>query len=265
MKIICLLKFTPDVDAFAYDFEKHVLVRENSKQIINPDDACALGYALNLKKRHPDIEIEVVTMAPLSVKNRMEDVLRRRIDRGTILSDPAFAGSDTLATSFILGTYLRSTEYDVILTGTQTLDGDTAHVPSQLAEFLGIGQMSAIMKIEEASFLEGCPVVEVDTENHIDTYKIAFPAVLSVRRESKYRLPFVRYADLDLDVSDRLRIVDAKTLGIDPERVGLAGSATRVVKTYMQTYEEKEKVIVQNDEEGIETVYQFLKENGYLQ
>lgn len=264
MKIICLLKFTPDVDAFAYDFEKHVLVRENSKQIINPDDACALGYALNLKKRHPDIEIEVVTMAPLSVKNRMEDVLRRRIDRGTILSDPAFAGSDTLATSFILGTYLRSTEYDVILTGTQTLDGDTAHVPSQLAEFLGIGQMSAIMKIEEASFLEGCPVVEVDTENHIDTYKIAFPAVLSVRRESKYRLPFVRYADLDLDVSDRLRIVDAKTLGIDPERVGLAGSATRVVKTYMQTYEEKEKVIVQNDEEGIETVYQFLKENGYL-
>lgn len=265
MKIICLLKFTPDVDAFAYDFEKHVLVRENSKQIINPDDACALGYALNLKKRHPDIEIEVVTMAPLSVKNRMEDVLRRRIDRGTILSDPAFAGSDTLATSFILGTYLRSTEYDVILTGTQTLDGDTAHVPSQLAEFLGMGQMSAIMKIEEASFLEGCPVVEVDTENHIDTYKIAFPAVLSVRRESKYRLPFVRYADLDLDVSDRLRIVDAKTLGVDPERVGLAGSATRVVKTYMQTYEEKEKVIVQNDEEGIETVYQFLKENGYLQ
>lgn len=264
MKIVCLMKFTPDVDAFEYDYEKNVLIRENVKQIINPDDACALGYALALKKKHPDIEIEVVTMAPLSVKNMMEDVLRRRVDRGTIISDPAFGGSDTLETSRIIGTYLKSVDYDVILTGTQTLDGDTAHVPSQIAEFLGIGQMSAIMKIEEESFLNGMPVVEVDTENYLDTYRIPFPAVLGVRRESKYRLPFVRYADLEMDVSDRLKIVDCQMLGIDPASTGLKGSATQVVKTYMQTYERKEKVVVQNDEEGIETVYRFLKENGYL-
>lgn len=265
MKIVCLMKFTPDVDAFEYDYEKNVLIRENVKQIINPDDACALGYALGLKKKYPDIEIEVVTMAPLSVKNMMEDVLRRRVDRGTIISDPVFGGSDTLVTSQIIGTYLQSTDFDVILTGTQTLDGDTAHVPSQIAEFLGIGQMSAIIKIEEESFLNGMPVVEVDTENYLDTYRIPFPAVLSVRRESKYRLPFVRYADLEMDVSDRLKIVDHQMLGIDPASTGLKGSATRVVKTYTQTYERKEKIVVHNDEEGIETVYRFLKENGYLQ
>lgn len=264
MKIICLIKFTPDVDAFEYDYENNVLIRENIKQIINPDDACALGYALGLKKKHPEIYIEVVTMAPLSIRGMMEDVLRRRVDKGTILSDAAFAGSDTLATSLIIGTYLKSADYDVILTGTQTLDGDTAHVPSQLAEFLGIGQMSAIMKIEEESFLNGMPVVEVDTENYVDTYKITFPAVLGVRRESKYRLPFVRYADLEMDVSDRLKIVDHQMLRLDPEHIGLKGSATRVVKTYTQTYERKEKIVVHNDEEGIETVYRFLKENGYL-
>lgn len=264
MKIVCLLKFTPDVDAFEYDYEKNVLIRENVKQIINPDDACALGFALNLKKKNPDIKIEAITMAPMSVKPLMEDVLRRRVDQGTILSDPAFGGSDTLATSLILGEYLKRTEYDVILAGTQTMDGDTAHVPSQLAELLDIGQISGIIKIDEASFLNGRPLVEVDTENFVDTYQLAFPALLSVRRESKYKLPFVRYADLDLDVSDRLQIIDNSVLCMDPAHIGLKGSATQVVKTYMQTYEQKEKIIVRNDEEGIETVYKFLKENGYL-
>ena len=264
MKIVCLLKFTPDVDAFEYDYENNVLIRDNVKQIVNSDDACALGFALGLKKKNPAIEIEVVTMGPLSVKSLMEDILRRRVDRGTILSDSLFAGSDTLATSLILGEYLKRAEYDVILTGTQTLDGDTAHVPSQVAEYLGISQMSGIVRIDEESFLNRAPLVEVDTEFFTDTYRLTFPAILSVRRESRYKLPFVRFADLDLDVSDRLRIIDNAKLKADAGCIGLKGSATRVVNTYAQAYERKEKVIVQNDEEGIETVYTFLKENGYL-
>ncbi len=264
MKIVCLLKFTPDVDAFEYDYEKNVLIRENAKQIINLDDACALGFALKMKKKDPEIEIEVVTMGPSGVTGLMEDILRRQVDRGTILSDPAFGGSDTLATSMILGEYLKRTEYDVILTGTQTLDGDTAHVPSQLAEYLDIAQMSGIMKIDEESFLDGTPLVEVDTENYIDTYRMTFPAILSVRKESKYRLPFVRFADLDLDVSDKLQVIDNQKLKVDTACIGIKGSATRVVKTYQQTYEQKEQIILQNDEDGIEAVYTFLKENGYL-
>lgn len=264
MKIICLVKFTPDVDAFEYDYENNVLIRENIKQIINPDDACALGFALKLKKTHPEITIEVVTMAPLSARKYMEDILRRHVDCGTILSDARFGGSDTQATSLILGAYLKQAEYDVILTGSQTLDGDTAHVPAQLAEFLGISQMSAITKIDEESFLRGVPLVEVDIEKYLDTYEMAFPAILSVRRESKYRLPFVRFDDLDLDVSDKLQIINNETLKLDADCIGLKGSATRVVKTYTQTYEQKERIVVQNDEAGIEAVYNFLKEKGYL-
>ncbi len=264
MKIICLIKFTPDVDAFEYDYENNVLLRDKVKQIINPDDACALGFALQLKKKNPDIRIEVVTMAPPSVKKMMEDILRRQVDFGTIISDPLFSGSDTLATSMVLGTYLKTAEYDVILTGNQSLDGDTAQVPSQLAALLEIGHMSGITNIDEKSFINGAPLVEVDTENHIDTYKIPFPAILSVCRESKYKLPFVRYADLDLDVSDKLEIVDNQILKLDIKYVGLKGSSTRVVKTYVKKYEQKEKIIVYNNPEGIETVYRFLKENGYL-
>ncbi len=264
MRIVCLLKFTPDVDKFEYDYEKNVLIRENVKQIINPDDACALGFALKLKKKYPEIEIEVVTMGPLSIKKEMENVLRRKVDRGTIISDIVFGGSDTQATSLVLGEYLKKLNFDVILTGNQTIDGDTAHVPAQLSEVLHINQMSGITKIDEESFLKGIPEVEVDTENYIDTYKITFPAILSIRRESKYKLPFVRFADLDLDVSDKLQIIDNEILKLDSKSVGLKGSPTRVVKTYMQVHEEKSKIIVQNDTEGIETVYRFLKEKGYL-
>ena len=264
MKIICLVKFTPDVDAFEYDYENNVLIRDNVKQIINPDDACALGFAIRLKKKHPELEIEVVTMGPLSVKKNMEDILRRHIEKATILSDPQFGGSDTLATSLILGSYLKQVEYDVILTGSQTLDGDTAHVPAQLAEYLGVSHMSGITKIDEDTFLQGIPHVEVDTEKYIDTYAIPFPAILSVRKESKYKLPFVRYDDLELDVSDKLQIITNNELNTSAASIGIKGSATRVVKTYMQTYESKEKVVVQNDEEGIEVVYNFLKEKGYL-
>lgn len=264
MKIICLVKFIPDVDAFEYDYTNNVLVRENVKLVINPDDACALGFILRLKKKVPELEVEVVTMGPLSVRSLLEDILRRRVDRATLLSDTKFSGSDTLATSLIIGTYLKQADYDVIFTGSHTLDGDTAHIPSQLAEFLDLDQLSSITKIDEASFLEGRPRVETDTEWYTDVYEMPFPAILSVSKESNYKLPFVRYADLDLEVDDKLTVLDNSTLNVDEEKIGLAGSPTRVAKTYNRTYEEKEKIIVANDDKGIETVYRFLKDEGYL-
>ena len=92
MKVICLVKFTPDVDSFEYDYEKNVIVRDNVKQIINPDDACALGFALRLKKKNPELEIEVVTMAPLSAKKQMEDILRRRIKKEQSFRMPNLGG-----------------------------------------------------------------------------------------------------------------------------------------------------------------------------
>lgn len=264
MKIICLVKFTPDVDQFQYDYENNILIRDNIKLVINPDDACALGFALGLKKKHAHISIEVVTMGPLSVRPMMEDILRRKVNKATILSDKTYVGSDTYATCRIIGKYLETTDYDVILTGSHSLDGDTAHIPSQLAEYLKVNQMSYIRKIDEASFLDRLPLVEVDTENYLDTYEISFPAILSICRESNYRLPFVRYADLDLDVSDKLTIIGNDSLDVDKKIIGLTGSPTRVVKTYQLDYQKKDQVIVKNDDHGIDTVLAFLKKEGYL-
>lgn len=265
-KIICLVKFTPDVDEFKYDHENNVLIRDGVKTIINPDDACALGFALALKKKNPEgIFIEVVSMGPESALPQMEEVLRRRIDKGTLICDPAFAGSDTLATSRILGKYLSQTDYDVILTGDHSVDGDTAHIPSQIAEYLDIPQISAVIKIDEESLLQGAPLVDVDNDIYSEVYELTLPGIISISRTSRIRLPFVRFADKEMDVSESLQVLSNRELNLSPEDIGLLGSPTRVVTTWTKSFEKnKEQHFVKNDEEGVEYVFNFLKEEGYL-
>jgi len=264
MKIACLVKFIPDVDNFLYDYEKNILLRESVKLVLNPDDACALAFALEVKGKRPETEVEIVTMAPASVTPLVEDLLRRNADRATIISDRLFAGSDTYATSKIIARYLENTKFDLILTGTHSLDGDTSHVPSQIAELLGLEQLSNIVKIHEESMTNESVIVEVDTEKNIAKFEMQLPCILSLSKESKYKLPFVRYKDLALDVSDRVFVIDNELLSLPETETGLKGSLTKVNRTFTKTIQKKERVLVGNDEEGIETVYRFLKFKGFV-
>lgn len=264
MKIICLVKFVPDVENFIYDYEKNVLVRENVKMILNPDDACALAFALKIREKRKETNVEIVSMGPVSIIPHLEDLLRRGADRASLISDKLFVGSDTYATSRIIGRYLKDKEFDFILSGTHSLDGDTAHIPSQLADLLMVSQVSNIIKVHEESLEKGRAIVDVDCDKKVIEYEITLPAILSIMKESKYKLPFVRYKDLGLDVSDRLSVVTGKELGFGEDEVGFSGSLTRVARTYAKKLHRKEKVVVRNDDEGIETVYQFLKSKGFV-
>ncbi|MEI8095771.1 MAG: hypothetical protein WCG80_16290 [Spirochaetales bacterium] len=264
MRIVCLIKFVPDVEEFKYDHANQALVRENSTQILNPDDACALAFALLIKRGHPETVIEVVTMAPGTVKGQLEDLLRRNLDTATLLSDTSFAGSDTLATAGILARYLQSVRYDVILTGTHSLDGDTSHVPSQVAEACGLAQMSNIVAIDPASFWKGEPEIEVDQDREILRYRIALPAILSLSKDSGYKLPYVAYADLEKDVASQLRVLSNGELGLDRGTVGLTGSRTRVKRTFTKTWPAKTKTLLKCDTQGIEIVFRYLEKNGLL-
>ncbi|CAH1059810.1 electron transfer flavoprotein subunit beta/FixA family protein [Paenibacillus pseudetheri] len=265
MRIICLVKFVPDVDSFVYDYESNVLVREKAKMIINPDDACALAFALALKASRSNVFIEVVTMGPRSVQPLMKDLLRRHVDRGTLITDKAFVGSDTYVTATILGRYLEKAEYDFILTGTNALDGDTAHVPLEVAEYLQLPQINGITRFNENSSFEESAEFEVAYDNVISTFEMDLPAVLSVSRVSIYKLPFVRFHDLNMDVDDRLNIVTNEELQFLSHEVGLRGSPTKVAKTFTKALEAKETKFVETDDEGIEIVYQFLNTKGFVQ
>lgn len=264
MHILCVVKFVPDVDTFSYDYENHTIHRGGSTMLLNPDDACAIGFALQMKKRDPQTSIEVVTMAPKSITPLLEDILRVGVDTSTLIADPLFAGSDTYVTSKILSRYLAHACYDVILTGTHAIDGDTSHVPSQIAQVLDLDYLGNIHAIDRERFSSNHAQVEVEDENAITTYEVAMPAVLGLSREASYRLPYVRYKNLHLDVSDRMQHISNKELGFLADEVGLQGSRTQVVTTYTKVYEKRKKQIVAPDENGLEVVYAFLKSNGFI-
>lgn len=264
MKLICVIKYVPDVDHFKYDYENNTLIRDHVRLTLNPDDACAVAFALKLKEKCPNTYIEVVTMAPNSIMPHMEDLLRLGVDKGVILSDRAFAGSDTYATSKVLARYLSNQEYEYILSGTHALDGDTSHIPAQLAERLGLNQISSIVKIDLDSFNEAKCFVTVEHESATITYEVAQPAVLSLTRESGYKLPYVKRSDMNKDVKDAMFILDKENLGLNEEEVGLKGSLTKVAKTYTKQYEKRDKNVVKADESGVETVFNFLKDKGIL-
>ncbi len=264
MKLICVVKFVPDVDNLRYDFENNKLIREDMRLILNPDDACAVAFALKVKEKLAGTVIEVVTMAPVKIVPHLEDLIRLGVDKGVILSDKAFAGSDTYVTSKVLSRYLMGQHYDCILTGTHAVDGDTAHVPAQLGEWLGLNQMSGITMVDLEKFNKEFAYVNVDNDQTSITYEVSLPAVLSLTRESGYKLPYIRKDEINRDVKSSIYILDSEDLGLKKGQTGLKGSLTRVVEAYTKQYEKRDRTLVKVDNDGVETVFRYIKEKGFI-
>jgi len=264
MKLICLVKFVPDVDSYQVDFANNALIREKARLQLNPDDVCAVAFALHVKATHPDTTIEVVTMAPSVVTPHLLDLLRIGVDQATLISDRVFAGSDTYATATILARYLATRDYDVILTGTHAIDGDTSHIPAQLGALLDLNQMSGIVRIDENLFGKAVAVFDVETDDEHVTYEMKLPAILSLTRDCPYKLPYASRKDLARDVSANLRVITSQDLSFPADEAGTMGSKTRVARTFNREYDKRGQLVVQADEAGIDRVYQFLKEKGLI-
>jgi len=258
MKIICLVKFVPKVDDFKYDYKQNILIREGVPMIINPDDACALEFALQTKDKNPEVRIEIVCMGPLSLQKSMEDLLRRGADFATLISDKLFVASDTFATAQVLSTYLQRNHFDLILSGSQTLDGDTGHIGPQVGELLALNQFSNVIKIETLTTNE--TIIKVDDDTKILTLGLPLPALLSISKDSKYKLRFTKSQDFAKDVSQQLVVVSNDELSLSASDVGLKGSPTKIKKTFVAKHEKKAAKVFACDEEGIEAVYHFLKQ-----
>lgn len=262
MKIICLVKFVPDTEKFVYDYETDKIDRDMSRLILNPDDKNALAFAMMQKKKDPAIYVEVVTMGPMKLEEPMKDFVRLGADQAVLISDRQFAGSDSLVTSRIISSYLASKDYDLLLTGTHTLDGGTGHVGPQIAEIMGINQFSNIVAIKEAT--EEFSIVEALQEEKTYRLKIQNPSVLSVTHQMNLRLGFVRYENIGRNVDDQFSLVSNETLKLPAEKIGGKGSPTKVRKNVVVKREQVAHKVVKVDDEGIEEVIHFLKEKGYL-
>jgi electron transfer flavoprotein beta subunit len=265
MRILCLVKLVPDVDQLRYDRERNILIRENVRLMLNPEDATAVATALAFKRNAPDTTIEAVSMAPRGAMPHLEDLVRCGIDQATLISDPRYAGSDTWATSRVLARYLGTRDFDCIFYGAHTLDGGTGQAPAQLAEALGLPLMAGISALVELNSQEGQAVVFVDGETAMMRFSVALPAVLGFQYNPERELPYIRYKDLNRDVSAQITVLGNDKLGMDVSELGLKGSLTQVRRLKADALEAKNPLLVRVDQDGIDKVYHWLVQKGFLQ
>lgn len=262
MNIICLVKFVPDTEKFEYDYKTDKINREASHLILNPDDKNAVAFAMKQKKQDPSNTVEIITMGPSKLEEEMKDFIRLGADQATLISDRRFSGSDSLATSRILASYLKNQEFDFILTGTHTLDGGTGHVAPQIAEFLGLDQLSNIIAIKEVN--KDFSRVEALLDEKYYQVKLQNPSVLSVTHQMNLRLGFVRYENIGKNVDTQFKMISNESLRFSVEEIGGKGSPTKVKKNTLVKRKKVDQRIVSVNDQGIDEVIQFLTEKGYL-
>lgn len=228
MDIIVCIKQVPDTTEVKINPETNTLVREGVPSIVNPFDENAIEAALKLKEQYGG-KVTVITMGPPQAKEALKQAVAMGADEVALVSDRAFAGSDTWATSYTLAQAIKKIgKYDLIICGKQAIDGDTAQVGPGIAEWLNIPQVTFAVKIEVT---DNKAKIERMLEEENEIVEIPLPAMLTVVKQiNEPRMP-------SLKGMMKAKKVEVPTLSLadingDPEKAGLKGSPTQVVKIF---------------------------------
>ncbi len=229
MNIIVCIKQVPNTADVKIDPKTNTLIREGVESIINPFDTYAIEESVRLKERFGG-KITVISMGPPQADAALREAISLGCDEGILISDRAFAGSDTWATSYTLSRAIKKIgTFDLILCGKQASDGDTAQVGPGIATHLDIPQVTYVKKIEEMK--EGRARVERLIEEGYEVVETTMPCLLTVVKEINVpRLPSLK--GKMRSKSAKIIIWGAKDLECDPKRIGLEGSPTKVVKIF---------------------------------
>lgn len=235
MNIVVCLKQVPDTTAVKIDPKTGTLIRDGVPSIINPEDKHALEAALTLKDNVGG-KVTVVSMGPPQAQNALREALCMGADEAILITDRAFAGADTLATSKTLAGAIRRLEYDVVFAGRQAIDGDTAQVGPEIAEHLNIPQVTYVqgVKAEDDGLL-----VNRALEDGYELIKVNGPVLLTAIKElNEPRYMNVRYI---FDTANtEIKIWSAADLEVNKEELGLKGSPTKVKKSMTKEAKEQE-------------------------
>lgn len=240
MKIIVCIKQVPETTSVKIDPETHTLIREGVKSIINPFDMNAIETALQIKEHHSG-QVIAISMGPPQAEEALREAISLGVDDAILLCDKAFAGADTLATSYTLSMGIKKIgKFDLIICGKQSIDGDTAQVGPELAEYLDIPQICWVRKIIEIK--DHTLRVERVLEDGYEVVETQLPALLTVGREiNEPRLPSLR--GKLIAKKKEISIWGTQELGISPKDVGLAGSPTQVIRTFTPTSRIERKIL----------------------
>jgi electron transfer flavoprotein beta subunit len=257
MHIVVCIKQVPDTKNVRIDPDTHTLVRQGVECIINPFDLFAVEAALRIKDAG-GAKVTVITMGPPQADEALRETLSRGVDAAVLLSDRAFAGSDTWATSTTLAAAIKKMgDVDLILCGKQAVDGDTAQVGPEMATLLDIPYATFVKSIEAMD--DHHLKVTRQTDEGMEVWKLPMPALVTVLKEvGEPRLPSLRHKMRAKKME--IPVWGVADLGLDPDRVGLCGSYTQVVRVFSPPRRSDRVMIEGTTEEQVEQLFHYLKE-----
>ena len=286
LKIIVLAKQVPDTRNVGKDAmtPEGTVNRAALPAIFNPEDLNALELALRIKDHHPGSTVSMLTMGPFRAADIIREGLFRGADNGYLLTDRAFAGSDTLATSYALSCAIRAIgAYDLIICGRQAIDGDTAQVGPQVAEKLGIPQ---ITYAEEVQKIEGKTIrLRRRLDRGVETVEGSLPLLITVNgsapecrpRNVKLMMKY-KYAQTGSEIQEigsdtalydsrsylKIAEITAKDINANADDLGLTGSPTKVKKIENIVFQAKDTKRLTNANADIEGLMVELITNHTL-
>jgi len=229
MKILVCVKQVPDTNEVRIDPVKGTLIREGVPSILNPDDANALEAALRIKDQDPSTQVAVLTMGPPQATYMLRECLAMGADEAYLLSDRAFGGADTCATSTTIAAGIRKVPgVEVIFAGRQAIDGDTAQVGPQVAQRLGIPVVTYVQNIEVG---DGKAMVQRQMEDGYELIEVRMPCLLTCVKE----LNEPRYMSVGRIVDayqKEITVWDHTAVDLGAEECGLNASPTQVFRSF---------------------------------
>lgn len=259
MNIVVCLKQVPDTTEVKIDPKTGTLIREGVPSIINPDDKNALEEALVLKE-NAGVKVTVVSMGPPQAQAALREAIAMGADEAILLSDRAFGGADTLATSHALAAAIKKLDYDIVFAGRQAIDGDTAQVGPEIAEHLGIPQVTYVEKVD----IDGDKIkVRKAWEDGYEDLTVKAPVLLTAIKE--LNVPrYMNMKNIFKAFEKEVKVWTADDIDIDKSLLGLSGSPTKVKKSSTKEAKGAGEIVNKPFKEAAAYAVSKLKEKHYI-
>jgi electron transfer flavoprotein beta subunit len=255
VNIIVCIKQVPDTAEVKINPETGTLIREGVPSIVNPFDMHAIEAALQIKEKVGG-KVTVLTMGPPQAESSLREAVSMGADEALLLSDRAFAGSDTWATSYVLSKAISKLNPDIIICGKQAIDGDTAQVGPEVAEFLNIPHISYVRKIDDIT--QSSIRVQRLMDEGYDVVETTLPMLMTVVKElNEPRLP-------SLKGKMAAKKAEIKKWGFsdiqaDENKLGIKGSPTQVKNVFVPEIRKDRKMLEGTPEEQVDALIKELR------